>query len=296
MSKRESRTTSDNGVQGIWYPGDINTSIQGTSTYTFIPNEDQCGEEYQLTVTVYPHPEIELDEDIIICEGDSYTYTAPDGFDSYLWINQSNQILSETQEVTFTEEGIYTLTVEINGIPCQLSRNIEVSFSTTPIITEIQSTESTLTVYATGDGPFEYSLDNVFWQSSNIVHNLQPGIYFIYVRDLHGCETSVRQGAIMGVPNFISPNGDGKNDTWQIKALEAFPNTRIQIFDRYGKMFVDRILSSDFEWDGRYNSQPLPSSSYWYIIILETGEKADRTYQYQALKENSEKLNNRFFS
>ncbi|MGB6092709.1 MAG: T9SS type B sorting domain-containing protein, partial [Moheibacter sp.] len=53
----------------------------------------------------------------------------------------------------------------------------------------------------------------------------------------------------------------------------GFPNTRLQIFDRYGKMFVDRILDGDFEWDGRYNREPLPSGTYWYILILEDGEK-----------------------
>lgn len=265
--------TSENGVQGTWYPSEINTSIQGATVYTFTPSEDQCGEEYQLTVTVYPHPEMELDEDIVICEGGSFDYTAPDGFDSYVWKNQSGEIISETQEVTFTEEGIYTLTVVINEIPCPLSRDIEVSFSTTPVITEIKSTENTLTVYATGNGPFEYSINNVFWQSSNTFYNLQPGIYFVYVRDKKGCGTAAKQGAIMGVPNFISPNGDGYNDTWKIRALEAFPNTRLQIFDRYGKQFVNRILEGDFEWNGKYNGEPLPSGSYWYILILETGEK-----------------------
>ena len=265
--------TSDNGVQGTWFPSQINTSIQGTTVYTFTPNQGECGEEYQLTVTVYPHPEMELDEDIVICEGNSFEYTAPEGFDSYVWKNQSGEIISETQDVTFTEEGIYTLTVVINEIPCPLSRDIEVSFSTTPVITEIKSTENTLTVYATGDGPFEYSLNEVFWQSSNTFHNLEPGIYFVYVRDKKGCGTAAKQGAIMGVPNFISPNGDGYNDTWKIRALEAFPNTRLQIFDRYGKQFVNRILEGDFEWNGKYNGEPLPSGSYWYVLILETGEK-----------------------
>jgi len=264
---------SDNGISGSWYPGEINTGIQGITGYVFTPDGNQCSEPYELVVTVYPYPEMELEDDIVICSGDSYSYLAPEGFDYYIWTDSFGNVLSETREIIFTEEGIYTLTVEINGIPCTLSRNIEVSFSTTPIITEIKSTESTLTVYATGNGPFEYSLDEIFWQSSSVFYNLEPGIYFVYVRDGKGCGSSARQGAIMGVPNFISPNGDGKNDTWKIRALAGFPNTRLQIFDRYGKMFVDRILDGDFEWDGRYNREPLPSGTYWYILMLEDGEK-----------------------
>ncbi|SMC93727.1 hypothetical protein SAMN06296427_1271, partial [Moheibacter sediminis] len=136
---------SENGINGTWFPSQINTNLQGTTTYTFTPNEGQCSQEYQHTVTVYPHPEMDLEEELIICEGDSFTYSAPDGFDSYEWKNQNNQIISTTQEVTFTQEGIYTLTVQINGVPCDLSRNIEVRFSTPPTITEIKTTENTIT-------------------------------------------------------------------------------------------------------------------------------------------------------
>lgn len=264
---------SDNGIAGNWFPSTINTSIQGTTIYTFTPGGSQCSEEFQMTVTVYPHPEMDMEEKIVICEGDSFTYSAPDGFDSYLWTNQQNQVISNTQTVIFTQEGLYTLTVEINGIPCQLSRNIEVSFSEPPVITEIKTTENTLTVYAQGGIPMEYSLNQVFWQSSPIFTNLQPGIYYAYVRDAEGCSTAAKMAGLLGVPNFISPNGDGYNDTWEIRALEAFPNTRLQIFDRYGKQFVNRVLTGDFKWDGKYNGQPLPSGSYWYILILENGEK-----------------------
>ncbi|SMC46954.1 T9SS type B sorting domain-containing protein, partial [Moheibacter sediminis] len=58
-----------------------------------------------------------------------------------------------------------------------------------------------------------------------------------------------------------------------LRGLEVYPNTRLQIFDRYGKIFVDRMIESSFSWDGKYNNQPLPSGSYWYILILESGEK-----------------------
>ncbi len=266
-------TISDNGISGIWYPAQIDTSIQGTTIYTFTPSGNQCSVEYELSVTVYPHPEMDLEENIVFCAGTTYDYSAPDGFDYYTWTDSNGNVLSQTKDVTFTQEGVYTLTVEINGIPCTLSRSIEVSFSTAPVITEIKTTESTLTVYATGTGPFEYSLDNIFWQDSNAFYNLKPGIYFVYVRDSKGCGTAAKQGAILGVPNFISPNGDGINDTWKIRAIEGFPNTRLQIFDRYGKIFVDRMLNDDYEWNGQYNGRPLPTGSYWYILTFEDGEK-----------------------
>ncbi len=276
--------TTTNGTVN-WYAYEFDTipiytgttyspTLSITTTYWVEAQTGNCKSEREsVTVTVYPTPEMQEFSSIMICDGDQFEFSAPEGFDYYQWKNQSGTIISNEATVVFTQEGTYTLMASINGIPCPVYRNLMVSFSTTPVITEIKSTESSLTVYAIGDGPFEYSLDNIFWQSSNTFYNLQPGIYFIYVRDKEGCGTSAKQGAIMGVSNFISPNGDGRNDTWKIRALEAFPNTRLQIFDRYGKMFVDRILDGDFEWDGKYNSQPLPSGSYWYILTLEKGEK-----------------------
>lgn len=279
-------TIITNGSTIYWYTSatsqtpfhsgtDYNTPpLNDTTTYYIEAATGNCtSERYPVTITVYPTPEMQELTDITICDGESYEFTAPEGFDYYEWTDQDGNTISQTAGVVFTEEGTYQLQAGINGIPCSVYRDLEVSFSTTPTITEIKSTENTLTVYATGDGPLEYSLNEVFWQGSNIFQNLQPGIYFVFVRDRKGCGTWAKQGALIGVPNFISPNGDGYNDTWKIRALEAFPNTRLQIFDRYGKLFVDKILTTGFEWNGKYNNQQLPSGTYWYIITLQSGEK-----------------------
>lgn len=249
-------------------------SLNNSTTYWVEARTGNCiSEREPVTITVYPTPEMQELDDITICDGDEYEFSAPEGFDYYEWKDQGGNLISNEATVVFTQEGVYTLTAGINGIPCPVYRNLTVSFSTTPTITEIRSTENTLTVQATGDGPFEYSLGGIFWQNSHVFHNLTPGIYIVYVRDSKGCGTTSSQAAIIGVPNFISPNGDGYNDTWELRGLGIYPNTRLQIFDRYGKILVDRIISSDFIWDGKYNNQPLPSGSYWYILNLESGEK-----------------------
>ena len=253
---------------------DYTATLSQTTTFWVEAVNGNCKSEREpITIIVYPTPEMQELEDILICEGESFLFTAPDGFESYQWKNEQNQIISETQQVIFTEEGMYTLTVGINGIPCTLTRNLEIKFSTPPIITEIKTTLTSITVYATGGNPLEYSMDQVFWQSSPTFTNLKPGIFNVFVRDSKGCSTTAKQTGILGVPNFISPNGDGYNDTWKIRGMDAYPNTRLQIFDRYGKQFVDTIIQINYEWNGKYNGQPLPTGTYWYIITLENREK-----------------------
>ncbi|MGN6637615.1 MAG: gliding motility-associated C-terminal domain-containing protein, partial [Mucilaginibacter sp.] len=69
------------------------------------------------------------------------------------------------------------------------------------------------------------------------------------------------------IPNTFTPNGDGINDTWNIKSLSTYANCTVQIFDRWGQ----RIYSSigyGVPWDGTYRGAGVPGGTYYYIIDL----------------------------
>lgn len=67
------------------------------------------------------------------------------------------------------------------------------------------------------------------------------------------------------VPNAFSPNGDGINDTWEIKNLKDYPIVTVEIFNRYGqKVYNSNRYSAS--WDGRVNGKPIPVGVYYYII------------------------------
>jgi len=67
------------------------------------------------------------------------------------------------------------------------------------------------------------------------------------------------------IPNAFTPNGDGINDTWNIKYLDTFPNCTVQVFNRYGQSLY---FSKGYPipWDGRYKGANLPDGTYYYII------------------------------
>jgi len=74
------------------------------------------------------------------------------------------------------------------------------------------------------------------------------------------------------IPNTFTPNGDGVNDTWLIKDLDAYPNCTVSIFNRSGQTLF--YLSNYAKaWDGTYNGKDLPSGVYYYVINLNTGDK-----------------------
>ena len=72
------------------------------------------------------------------------------------------------------------------------------------------------------------------------------------------------------IPNAFSPNGDGKNDKWNIPSLEAYPLHSLTVFNRYGQIVFQRNKSFE-PWNGYFNGQLLPAGAYTYIIDLNNG-------------------------
>lgn len=69
------------------------------------------------------------------------------------------------------------------------------------------------------------------------------------------------------IQNTFTPNGDGKNDTWNIKALEAFPTHEIKVVSRNGQT-VFKNKGTYVAWDGKFNQKDVPVGSYYYTIYL----------------------------
>ena len=67
------------------------------------------------------------------------------------------------------------------------------------------------------------------------------------------------------VPNTFTPNGDGVNDTWNVKYLVDYPGATVDIFNRYGVKLY-QIVNYVSPWDGTKNGTELPVGTYYYVI------------------------------
>lgn len=243
--------------------------------YARLMNEDgTCEGTAEFMIEVLPVLEFELPEKLVFCGPEERIFTQPDSFASYRWTDETGNVISQTQEIEFPHEGNYTLEVTASQNSCVAIREVEVIFESNPVIDEIWVDGSTVTVQTTGEGPFQYSYNNgLTWHDDFILSDIPSGIYKMLVLSLHGCLSPYKSFAVLGIPNFISPNGDGYNDTFTIRAIEMFPDATIKIVDRYGKVFVERKLDTDFQWDGTYMGRTVPSGDYWYIISIGSGEQ-----------------------
>ncbi|WP_194766395.1 T9SS type B sorting domain-containing protein [Tamlana sp. I1] len=76
--------------------------------------------------------------------------------------------------------------------------------------------------------------------------------------------------ALYYIPKYFTPNNDGQNDVWQILDASNHVNT-ISIYNRYGKL-IKFLPPNSSGWDGQYRGQPMSSDSYWYEMVLNSGE------------------------
>ena len=77
------------------------------------------------------------------------------------------------------------------------------------------------------------------------------------------------------IPNAITPNGDGLNETLffpQIENPEEFPNNELIIFNRWGDI-VYQLRPYNNTWNGiNNNGNTLPEGTYYYILRLDLSE------------------------
>jgi len=167
---------------------------------------------------------------------------------------------------------------------CTVDINVVI---TEPEVLEISSTVVDASCPDTPDGSISLTISggtqpyNVFWEDgiTTIDRTAIPdGTYNVVVTDLNGCNASaevivsvVGTSTCLVIPDIITPNNDGFNDTWKIKNIDLFPNAEVLVYNRWGKLvFKTKNLSAN-EWDGKEDGKALPTDSYHYILYLNDG-------------------------
>jgi gliding motility-associated-like protein len=70
--------------------------------------------------------------------------------------------------------------------------------------------------------------------------------------------------------NILTPNGDGKNDTWAIQDIQLYPKNSVRIFDRAGRVVYTKNGYTN-DWEGTLRGAPLVEGTYYYTVDLGPG-------------------------
>jgi gliding motility-associated-like protein len=121
--------------------------------------------------------------------------------------------------------------------------------------------------------------------ASPVATPLSPIDYVVKVTNAAGCTATdtlkvsiLCSGNKIYIPSGFTPNNDGLNDRFAIKAFGIRNVHYLRIYDRWGVLVFEKtnfgIDDRSGSWDGTYKGSLLPGGSYVYMTELEcNGEK-----------------------
>ncbi|MBE0675333.1 MAG: T9SS type B sorting domain-containing protein, partial [Bacteroidales bacterium] len=128
-----------------------------------------------------------------------------------------------------------------------------------------------------GTPPFD-----LYWTTGdygNYLDNLREGEYVVEVIDNNQCiihDTTLlvsTNESCLKIPTTFTPNGDGINDTWEIVNMDLYPESTMEIFNRWGDLLYQASPYYGNEWDGTFNDREMPIDSYHFVLRPGGGRK-----------------------
>lgn len=279
---------SNSGVLNgnIWQPLGIPYGVY-TFKYTVTGFCDQIDESI-ITINFNQGPSIPvINYSASLCEGEEINLTVnsiPNA--TFDWVGPNN-FSSTGQSVVIPNSsllnaGMYTVTASLNG--CQTTSSVEVTVNPIPIFTinnQCVNGLYTITVIPT-DNSFDPNLVTYSWTGPNnfsstnnpiTITNSVVGLYTVTVTNQNSCSsTDAIQvlSTLCEIPNIITPNNDENNDSFDLSGLGV---ERFEIYSRWGRLVYEENNYID-SWHGQnMNNEPLPDSTYYYILTLQSGEE-----------------------
>ncbi len=89
----------------------------------------------------------------------------------------------------------------------------------------------------------------------------------IYVSKFASQPLSINPSIV--IPNVFTPNGDGKNDDFEIANINLFPDNEIVVYNRWGnEVFKTKQYSSS----NKFNGRGLSEGTYFYVLKIKVSE------------------------
>lgn len=179
------------------------------------------------------------------------------------------------------------MTTTLTGTNFILTQGFQQPSSTAGLIVQVASTDLSCngandgTATATilnGTFPFTFTWNTNPVQTTQTATNLLPGTYVVTVTDASGLSyndsvTVQDNGQICGIHVYsgLTPNGDGKNDTWYIDYIEVFQPNTVSIFNRWGEKVWqgENYNNTSVVFEGLSSEGGiLPDGTYYYVIEM----------------------------
>lgn len=217
-------------------------------------------------------------------------------------INIEQQVISSTSDIDTTTTLIVTSTIgeaviqtlnPNNGNSIVLTQGFQQSFSEGGITFDLEITQplclertdgfAEVSNIVGGTAPY-----TITWSNGNIgdrATSLSVGDYTIQITSDDGVtqnsnfkvESTNDLPCLLKFYSGITPNSDGRNDTWVIDNIELFPSNEVNIYNRLGNRVWEGINydNNNVVWIGdNLSGNELPSDTYFYVF--ESGSNVEK--------------------
>jgi gliding motility-associated-like protein len=162
---------------------------------------------------------------------------------------------------------------------CEDVDTIEVKVNPQPEITITASETAVLpgAIVQFGVSSSNTILETFLWVPTSIMPNPyianpiavmhETTLVSVQVSDAAGCTAtaSILIEVDLKPNTVLTPNADGKNDTWIVSASGLSNDYQLIIYNRWGSEVLNQQGYSN-DWDGTSNGSQLPDGAYYYII------------------------------
>ncbi len=256
-----------------------------------VETEYGCKDDFSADVAVFQLPNATIfSDDFEVCEGDTIQLHVDDTYQKVIWSTPPSLTSPNVEAFKIGvaySPGVYTVIASVYEVHatypffqvCKSETEVEVIVSPTPDISIAVTDEVIIPGEAIPMEVVSTNTELVSFQWLPLQAFANPYIakptaqvfetteFEVTVVDQYGCVNTAKATVEVDLEpnNLLTPNGDGKNDTWFVSGKGLSQDFEVVIYNRWGaEVFAQKGYNN--EWDGNSNGEALPEGAYYYII------------------------------
>ncbi len=289
--------SSTDATRFSWTPSNtLNSGIvanpfarpEATTSYQLTAYISNCSASESITVTPIPYPVVVAGADTTICfDTPAQLHANTDG-KSFLWAPDFNLQRSNTLDpVSLPTSSTTYIVYAFDTRGCDKPGTDTVTVNVQPEIIPFAGNDTNVVVNqplqmtASGGSIYEWAPSNGL-SATDVANPVASYInppaegYFTYkvrISNETGCVDSANvrvsvfsSGPDIYVPNAFTPNGDGNNDFFRLRAPGISRINVFRVYNRWGQLVFDSPATHSFGWDGTYGGKPLASGTFAWVV------------------------------